>query len=131
MGNKIGNCLLSRLAHLPTHLPFLVIFSPDPAERRGDSSLSFRPHGPQIREGVVKIVDGVLFGVRGVKLLLSDIGSCGKLFWRAVRGECPCPGLPPSGGLLPLASRGPARRTLQGLCGMEAPCCRQPAWLAP
>jgi hypothetical protein len=41
----------------------------------------------QIREGVVKVVDGVLFGVRGVKLLFADIGSAGKLFWRAVRGE--------------------------------------------
>jgi len=37
----------------------------------------------------VKIVDGVLFGVRGVKLLFADIGSAGKLFWRAVRGELP------------------------------------------
>ena len=35
----------------------------------------------------MKIVDGVTFGVRGVKLLLADIGAAGKLFWRAVRGE--------------------------------------------
>ena len=49
--------------------------------------LTLPPHRSQIREGVVKIVDGVLFGVRGVKLLFSDIGSAGKLFWRAVRGE--------------------------------------------
>lgn len=43
----------------------------------------------QVREGVVKIADGVLFGVRGMKLLFGDIGSAGKLFWRAVRGEWP------------------------------------------
>ena len=42
-----------------------------------------------MREGATKIVDGVLFGVRGVKLLFSDIGSAGKLFWRAVRGASP------------------------------------------
>ena len=41
----------------------------------------------QIRESVVKVVDGVSFGVRGVKLLFADIGAAGKLFWRAVRGE--------------------------------------------
>lgn len=40
-----------------------------------------------MRESVTKVVDGVLFGVRGVKLLFQDIGSAGKLFWRAVRGE--------------------------------------------
>lgn len=45
------------------------------------------PQTEQIKEGAVKIVDGVLFGVRGVKLLLADVGSAGKLFWRAVRGE--------------------------------------------
>ena len=42
---------------------------------------------PQIKDGSVKVVDGVLFGVRGVKLLLADVGAAGKLFWRAVRGE--------------------------------------------
>ena len=41
----------------------------------------------QVRESYTKVVDGVLFGVRGVKLLFQDIGSAGKLFWRAVRGE--------------------------------------------
>ena len=46
-------------------------------------------------------MDGVLFGVRGVKLLFSDIGSAGKLFWRAVRGESrrACRGLFPGGGV--------------------------------
>eukprot|EP00887_Chlorella_sp_A99_P006091 scaffold22.g6091.t1 len=38
----------------------------------------------QAQEGVAKIVDGVLFGVRGCRLLLTDIGSAGRLFWRAV-----------------------------------------------
>lgn len=34
-----------------------------------------------------QVVDGVLFGVRGVRLLLADIGNAGQLFWRAVSGE--------------------------------------------
>lgn len=49
-------------------------------------SLLFNLPPEQIKEGAVKIVDGVLFGVRGVKLLGSDVGSASKIFWRAVRG---------------------------------------------
>lgn len=44
----------------------------------------------QVQEGVTKVVDGVLFGVRGIKLLFTDIGSMGRLFWRAVNGEQGC-----------------------------------------
>ncbi|GAB4813221.1 hypothetical protein N2152v2_000267 [Parachlorella kessleri] len=37
----------------------------------------------QVKEGIAKIVEGVNFGTRGVRLLVSDVGSAGRLFWRA------------------------------------------------
>ncbi len=41
----------------------------------------------QVKEGIAKIVEGVNFGTRGVRLLVSDVGSAGRLFWRAATGE--------------------------------------------
>lgn len=35
---------------------------------------------------MLQIVDGVLFGVRGMRLLFADMGNAGRLFWRAVSG---------------------------------------------
>ena len=40
----------------------------------------------QVKEGIAKIVEGVNFGTRGVRLLVSDVGSAGRLFWRAATG---------------------------------------------
>lgn len=40
----------------------------------------------QFKEGVAKVVEGVNFGTRGVRLLVSDTGSAGRLFWRALMG---------------------------------------------
>ncbi|KAL4443418.1 hypothetical protein ABPG75_011155 [Micractinium tetrahymenae] len=77
----------NELARLATDIPDLrVRLGIGDTQVFGGQGFSLVKVQLQIREGVVKIVDGVLFGVRGVKLLLSDIGSAGKLFWRAVRG---------------------------------------------
>lgn len=77
----------SELARLATDIPDLrVRLGIGDTEVFGGQGFSLVKVQLQIREGVVKVVDGVLFGVRGVKLLLSDCGSAGKLFWRAVRG---------------------------------------------
>lgn len=40
----------------------------------------------QIKTAGAKVAEGVAFGVRGVRLLIADIGSAGGLFWRAVNG---------------------------------------------
>ena len=49
---------------------------------------------PQVKEGIAKIVEGVNFGTRGVRLLVSDVGSAGRLFWRAATGMVmPCQAL--------------------------------------
>lgn len=77
----------NELARLATDIPDLrVRLGIGDTQVFGGQGFSLVKVQLQIREGVVKIVDGVLFGVRGIKLLLSDIGSAGKLFWRAVRG---------------------------------------------
>ena len=33
-----------------------------------------------------EILNGVFFGIRGVRLLGQDVGSAGTLFWRALIG---------------------------------------------
>ncbi|KAI3427991.1 hypothetical protein D9Q98_006379 [Chlorella vulgaris] len=77
----------SELARLATDIPDLRMrLGIGETEVFGGTGFSLVKVQLQIREGVVKVVDGVLFGVRGVKLLFADIGSAGKLFWRAVRG---------------------------------------------
>jgi hypothetical protein len=40
----------------------------------------------QLRQSAGKVGDGVMFGVRGVRLLAADVGAAGGLFWRALAG---------------------------------------------
>ena len=86
-------------------------------------------HLRQVREGVTKVVDGVLFGVRGVKLLFQDIGSAGKLFWRAVRGEWRGVG---AGGRLTGVQQ-PRCAWAAAAAVLPCPCCRSATvrWCCP
>ena len=77
-----GSCRLLPAPALPSHHTHSA-HSPCPF-----SSACAAVTRSQVREGVVKVGDGVTFGVRGVKLLMADVGAAGKLFWRAVRGAC-------------------------------------------
>ncbi|PRW56758.1 LETM1 and EF-hand domain-containing anon- mitochondrial [Chlorella sorokiniana] len=77
----------AELAKLATDIPDLRIrLGIGDTEVFGGQGFSLAIVQLRVRESVTKVVDGVLFGVRGVKLLFQDIGSAGKLFWRAVRG---------------------------------------------
>ena len=54
------------------------------------SSPLLPPCARQVKEGMAKVVEGVNFATRGVRLLVSDVGSAGRLFWRAVTGAANC-----------------------------------------
>lgn len=41
----------------------------------------------QLAEAWGKVGEGVTFMVRGIKLLGSDVGNSGRLFWKAAMGE--------------------------------------------
>jgi LETM1-like protein len=52
----------------------------------GGSGLSLSKMQMQIRQAVSTITEAVNFGTRGVRLLGSDAGAAGRLFWRALLG---------------------------------------------
>lgn len=57
------------------------------AEVFGGSGWSIVKLQLQVKEARAKLVEGVLFGARGIRLLSSDVATSIRLFWRAVIGE--------------------------------------------
>jgi len=52
----------------------------------GGSGLSLSKMQMQVRQAVSTITDAANFGTRGVRLLGTDAGAAGRLFWRALLG---------------------------------------------
>ncbi len=52
----------------------------------GGSGLSLGKMQMQLRQAISTITEAVNFGTRGVRLLGSDAGAAGRLFWRALLG---------------------------------------------
>lgn len=52
----------------------------------GGQGLSLARTRLQLDEGLAKVREGVVFLGRGVKLLGSDVGNSGRLFWKAASG---------------------------------------------
>jgi hypothetical protein len=77
----------AELARLATDIPDMRMrLGLGDTEVFGGSGFSVVKLQLQVKTTTGKVREGVAFGVRGVRLLASDIGSAGGLFWRAVRG---------------------------------------------
>jgi len=77
----------AELARLATDIPDMRMrLGLGDTEVFGGSGFSVVKLQLQVKTATGKVREGVAFGVRGVRLLASDIGSAGGLFWRAVRG---------------------------------------------
>lgn len=75
------------LAALATEVPDLRLrLGVGDSQVFGGSGFSLVKVQMQTRQSVGKIIDGINFGVRGVRLLGADVGAAGRLFWRALLG---------------------------------------------
>lgn len=59
----------------------------DEAVLRDTPGVSWRKARIQVVEGLGKVKEGMLFFVRGIRLLGSDLGAAVRLFLRAAIGE--------------------------------------------
>lgn len=75
------------LAGLATEIPDLRIrLGVGDTTVFGGTGISLGKVQMQLRNALLKIWEALMFGVRGVRLLSSDIGAAGRLFWRAIVG---------------------------------------------